>query len=72
MKQRQKYGTDDVHIIRMFIAFDEKCETVAVKKDDNGVPLFFMICPSETGGIMSFIHLLYYGTAMNHWQSARV
>lgn len=32
---------NDIHIIRMSIVYDEKGEAIAVKKDENGVPLFF-------------------------------
>ena len=35
------YCPDDVNIIRMSIVYNEKGEAVAVKKDDNGVPLIF-------------------------------
>ena len=35
------YCPDDVDIIRMSIVYDEKGEAVAIKKDKNGVPLFF-------------------------------
>ena len=42
MKNKEwNYCPDDVHIIRMSIVYDEKGNVVAVKKDDNGVPLFF-------------------------------
>lgn len=42
MKNKEwNYCPDDVHIIRMSIVYDEKGNAVAVKKDDNGVPLFF-------------------------------
>lgn len=35
------YCPDDVNIIRMSIVYDEKGEAIAVKKDENGVPLYF-------------------------------